>query len=96
MKTINAEKIHLIILEAKKEPNKYHSIYFSEYDSPNDVQRYFEGQGYERGEHDTNGWDHDFWIPYSKEGEPTIWHKGSWWYGTNNFSYDPDKKNIYS
>lgn len=36
---------------------------------------------------ETNGWEHDFWIPFEKDGE-TITFGGSWYSGNYNLSKD--------
>ncbi len=54
------------------------------YCTPTLVDEHLKGLDFERQDIETNGWDHDFWIPYIK-GEETFEFSGSWFYGNYQF-----------
>lgn len=49
--------------------------------APNDIIEYLESQGYEKGELETNGWQVDFWVSFTKEDHTTLELTGDWFYG---------------
>lgn len=61
-----------------------------EFDSPNPiypelVENYLKPIGWKRGDLDTNGWQYDWWLPFTKGGKSFTAH-GSGYYGGFNFS----------
>jgi len=54
---------------------------------PTEVTEYMESLGYEH-EMDSNGWQQDFWITYTKKGAPTYMYSGCWYYGGHDFSLE--------
>jgi hypothetical protein len=48
------------------------------------VQEYLESKGYEMGVIDTNGWDYDWWLPFTKDGK-SFTAFGSGYYGRFEF-----------
>lgn len=56
--------------------------------SPKDVHEYLESIGLEQGDFDSNGWDWDFWMSYTK-GDEEFTFSGSGWDNTGlTFSKD--------
>ena len=56
---------------------------------PSEVHELVESFGYtcDIGDNlNTNGWDHDFWMYFLKDGEKKFCFSGSWYYGGSNFS----------
>lgn len=49
--------------------------------SPDDVDSYLKEEGLEQGNFESNGWDWDFWMEYTK-GDKTFLLAGSGWYNT--------------
>jgi hypothetical protein len=47
--------------------------------SPHEIDSYLISEGLEQGNLDTNGWDWDFWMDYSKDDKKYIL-SGSGWY----------------
>ena len=37
--------------------------------TPKMVEEYLEAKGWEKGEFTTNGWQYDWWLPFTKDGE---------------------------
>jgi hypothetical protein len=54
-----------------------------------DIKNALEKYGWEMewDDMDTNGWEHDFWIPFTKD-EETITLGGSWYHGGYTLSRD--------
>lgn len=45
------------------------------------VEKILSAKGYNREDVETNGWQVDFWVEFTKDGEPTISVSGGMWYG---------------
>ena len=58
--------------------------------SPNDVHEYLESIDLEQGNFDSNGWDWDFWMSYTKDGV-TYTLAGSGWYN-NGLTFSKDEE----
>lgn len=52
--------------------------------APNLAVEYLETLGYEKGEMETNGWQVDFWVSFTKDGATTLEFSGDWYYGTQS------------
>lgn len=52
---------------------------------PEMVCNYLESEGWEKGDLDINGWQYDWWIPFTKDGK-IFTAGGSGYYGTFQFS----------
>jgi hypothetical protein len=50
--------------------------------SPMDIEHFLKSKGFVQLDIETNGWEHDFTIPYEKD-NITINHRGSWYYGNS-------------
>ncbi len=49
--------------------------------SPDLVVRHLQLLGYEKGELETNGWQVDFWVSFTKDDYTTLELSGDWYYG---------------
>lgn len=60
------------------------------YISPDEIDSYLKSKGLEQGDLDTNGWNYDFWMNYSKD-DKYYTLMGSGWYARRiTFSISED------
>jgi hypothetical protein len=59
--------------------------------SPDEADKYLQSIGFEQEEFDSNGWDWDFWMGYSKD-EKSYVLSGSGWYN-DGLSFRENKDN---
>lgn len=51
------------VIDGKREKLEVHNI------TPSMVEKYLEPLGWEKGELETNGWQYDWWLPFTKDGK---------------------------
>lgn len=61
------------------------TIFKSFFIPPELVEDYLVKLGWEKGEFDTNGWEYDWWLPFTKDGK-SFTASGGGFYGNFEFS----------
>jgi len=88
MKLIDLLKKEMIdgitdVLSGKKKVFKANNI------TPHMVEEYLESEGWDRGELTNNGWQYDWWLPFTKN-EKSFTAHGSGYYGRFEFRKTED------
>lgn len=85
MKTVNQKITAVMEVGISSVLSGEEESFKSDFIHPQMVVDYMKREGWKKGDLDTNGWQYDWWIPFTK-GELSFTARGSGYYGTFEFS----------